>query len=97
KLKFSPYVEEAVAFAGAQGMTALLCVDPATTAAWAEQTRLVYTTYTDLVTRPELGELLAAEVARSNTQLPEALRVCRFVLLHKQLDPDDDELTRTRK
>jgi long-chain acyl-CoA synthetase len=97
KLKFSPYVEEAVAFAGAQGMTALLCVDPTTTAAWAEQTRLVYTTYTDLVTRPELGELLAAEVARSNTQLPEALRVRRFVLLHKQLDPDDDELTRTRK
>jgi long-chain acyl-CoA synthetase len=97
KLKFSPYVEEAVGFAGDHGMTALLCVDPATAAAWAERARLTYSTYSDLVTRPELGELLAEEVARSNLQLPEALRVRRFVLLHKQLDPDDDELTRTRK
>ena len=97
KLKFSPYVEEAVAFASRGGMTALVCVDPATAGAWAEQAQLAYTTYADLVTKPELGELLAGELARSNAQLPEALRVGRFVLLHKQLDPDDDELTRTRK
>jgi len=97
KLKFSPYVEEAVSFAGASGMTAILCVDPATASAWAEQASLPYTTYADLVAKPELGELIAEEVARSNSQLPEPLRVGRFVLLHKQLDPDDDELTRTRK
>lgn len=97
KLKFSPYVEEAVSFAAASGMTAILCVDPATASAWAEQARIAYTTYADLVAKPELGELIAEEVARSNTQLPEPLRVSRFVLLHKQLDPDDDELTRTRK
>jgi long-chain acyl-CoA synthetase len=97
KLKFSPYVEEAVSFAAAGGMTAILCVDAATASAWAEQARVAYTTYADLVAKPELGELLAEEVARSNAQLPEALRVGRFVLLHKQLDPDDDELTRTRK
>ena len=69
----------------------------ASASAWAEQRCLAYTTYADLVAKPELGELIAEEVARSNAQLPEALRVSRFVLLHKQLDPDDDELTRTRK
>jgi long-chain acyl-CoA synthetase len=56
-----------------------------------------YTTYTDLATKPEVGELVAEEVARANADLPAGIRVRRFVLLHKQLDPDDDEITRTRK
>ncbi|RSM56731.1 long-chain fatty acid--CoA ligase [Actinoplanes sp. ATCC 53533] len=97
RLKFSPYVEEAVAFHGGGGITAILCVDAATVGAWAERIRLGYTTYTDLAGRAEVGELLAEEIARANADLPEAIRVRRFVLLHKQLDPDDDEITRTRK
>jgi long-chain acyl-CoA synthetase len=97
KLKFSPYVEEAVSFAVEGGMTAIVCLDLSTSAAWAEQARLAYTTYADLATKPELGALIAEEVARANTELPETLRVRHFVLLHKPLDPDDDELTRTRK
>jgi long-chain acyl-CoA synthetase len=97
KIKFSPYVEEAVTFVGDRGICAIVCLDPATTGAWAEHARLSHTTYSDLASKPEVGELLAEEIARANADLPEPIRVRRFVLLHKQLDPDDDEITRTRK
>src|SRR5262249_30913319 len=93
----SPYVEEAVSFFSAAGITAIVCIDPATTGAWAEQAKLGYTTYTDLAAKPEVYDLIAEEIARANSDLPAAIRVRRFVLLHKQLDPDDDEITRTRK
>jgi len=65
--------------------------------AWAEHRRLGYTTYTDLAGKAEVRELLSEEVGRANEDLPESVRVRRFVLLHKQFDPDDDEITRTRK
>jgi long-chain acyl-CoA synthetase len=98
KLKFSPYVEEAVVFGGtASSITALITIDPQTAGSWAEHQHLSYTTYTDLAGKPEVYDLLAEEVDRANADLPEAIRVRRFVLLHKQLDPDDDEITRTRK
>jgi long-chain acyl-CoA synthetase len=99
KLKFSPYVEEAVIFwsEGSPDITAMLNIDPSTTGVWAEHQRLNYTTYTDLAGKAEIRELIAGEVARANEDLPESARVRRFVLLHKQLDPDDDEITRTRK
>jgi long-chain acyl-CoA synthetase len=100
KLKFSPYVEEAVTFAPeekGQGMTAMITLDPATVGSWAEHERLGYTTYTDLAAKPEVYDLVAEEITRANEDLPETIRVQRFVLLHKQLDPDDDEITRTRK
>jgi len=97
KIKFSPYVEEAVSFNGPRGIAAIVCLDLATAGAWAEQNRLGYTTYTDLAGKPEIGELIAEEIARANADLPDAVRVRRFLLLHKQLDPDDDEITRTRK
>ncbi|NDL59112.1 AMP-binding protein [Phytoactinopolyspora sp. XMNu-373] len=108
KLKFSPYVEEAVVFGGereevredgpvAADVTAMITIDPATAGAWAEHQHLSYTTYTDLAAKPEIYGLVAHDVARANDDLPEAIRVRRFLLLHKQLDPDDDEITRTRK
>jgi long-chain acyl-CoA synthetase len=99
KLKFSPYVEEAVTFAGSGGggMTALLTLDPMTVGSWAEHERLSYTTYSDLVAKAEVYELLAEEIDRTNGDLPESIRIRRFALLHKQFDPDDDEITRTRK
>ncbi len=103
KVKFSPYVEEAVAF-GEQGtgdecrdMTALITLDAATVGSWAEHERLTYTTYTDLAAKDEVYDLVAEEVTRANEDLPESIRIRRFVLLHKPLDPDDDEITRTRK
>ena len=102
KLKFSPYVEEAVACPPAHNgmdsaMTAIITIDPMTTGSWAEHQRLGYTTYTDLAAKGEVRDLLAEEVNRANEDLPEGIRVRRFVLLHKQFDPDDDEITRTRK
>ena len=97
KLKFSPYVEEAVTFAADNGMTAIITIDPMTTGSWAEHERLSYTTYTDLAAKTEVQDLVAEEVHRANEDLPESIRVQRFVLLHKQFDPDDDEITRTRK
>jgi long-chain acyl-CoA synthetase len=99
KLKFSPYVEEAVVFGGADRpyVTALLTIDAQTVGAWAERRHVGYTTYTDLAQKPEVYDLVAEEVGRANADLPEAVRVRRFVLLHKQLDPDDEEVTRTRK
>jgi long-chain acyl-CoA synthetase len=97
KLKFSPYVEEAVSFHGEAGITAIVCVDPATVGAWAEREHLSYTTYTDLAGKPGVAQLVAEDIWRANQDLPEPIRVRRFVLLHKQLDPDDDEITRTRK
>ena len=97
KLKFSPYVEEAVTFAAPHGMTAIITIDPMTSGSWAEHERLSYTTYTDLAGKAEVQDLVAEEVHRANEDLPESIRVQRFVLLHKQFDPDDDEITRTRK
>jgi long-chain acyl-CoA synthetase len=99
KLKFSPFVEEAVVFGGEDdvGITAILTIDGQTVGTWAERHHLSYTTYTDLSQKPEVRELLAEEVFRANEDLPESIRVLRFVVLHKPLDADDDEITRTRK
>ena len=54
-------------------------------------------TYTDLAGKSEVRDLISEEVHRANEDLPESIRVGRFLLLHKQFDPDDDEITRTRK
>ena len=113
KLKFSQHVEEAVVFGGRAEedptelhpdtelrqdyVTAMITIDMETVGTWAERHHLTYTTYTDLAGKPEVYELIAAHVARANSDLPEGARVRRFVLLHKQLDPDDEEITRTRK
>jgi long-chain acyl-CoA synthetase len=98
-LKFSPYIEEAVVFGG-EGrpfVTAILSIDMENVSTWAERSHLRYTTYTDLAQKPEVYALIATHVAEANQDLPEATWVRRFLLLHKQLDADDDELTRTRK
>ena len=99
KLKFSQYVQEAVVFGGGDRpyVTAMVSIDMETTGTWAEREHISYTTYTDLAQKPEAYELIGRAVARANADLPEAVRVRRFVLLHKQLDADDEELTRTRK
>jgi long-chain acyl-CoA synthetase len=99
KLKFSQHVEEAVVFGGDERpfVTAMVSIDPETVGTWAEKNHLSYTTYTDLAQKAEVYDLVADAVARANEDLPESVRVRRFVLLHKQLDADDEELTRTRK
>ncbi|AEB12043.1 long-chain fatty acid--CoA ligase [Marinithermus hydrothermalis] len=98
KLKFSPYIKEAVVFGNARPyLTAFINIDPQTVGKWAEDRGLAYTTYMDLSQKPEVAELVRSEVIKVNEDLPEALRLRRFVLLYKLLDADDDELTRTGK
>jgi long-chain acyl-CoA synthetase len=98
RLKFSPYVKEAVVVGHDRPyLTAMLCIDMGIVGKWAERRRISYTTYTDLSAKPEVYDLLQAEVDQVNETLPAAARIRKFVLLYKELDADDEELTRTRK
>jgi long-chain acyl-CoA synthetase len=98
KLKFSPYIKECVCLGNQRDFIAsMICIDYPNVGKWAEGHRLSYTTYTDLAAKPEVLELLAKEVGKVNATLPETTRVKKFVPLYKELDADDDELTRTRK
>jgi long-chain acyl-CoA synthetase len=98
KLKFSPYVAEAVVLgAGRDKLAAMICIRYSIISKWAEKNRLAFTTYTDLSSRPEVYDLLRKEVDTVNATLPPAQRISRFLLLYKELDADDGELTRTRK
>ncbi len=98
KLKFSPYVKEAVVFGGDWPfVTAIINIDFANVGKWAENHQIAYTTYTDLSQKPEVYELVERQVLQANADLPEAARIRRYILLHKELDADDAELTRTRK
>jgi len=98
KLKFSPYVAEAVILGdGRDYLAAMICIRFSIVAKWAERNRISFTTYTDLAGRPEILELLRREVEAVNASLPPAQRIARFLLLYKELDADDGELTRTRK
>jgi long-chain acyl-CoA synthetase len=64
---------------------------------WAERRRIAYTTYTDLAAKKEIYDLIEGEVRKVNESLPRAAAIAKFVLLYKELDADDDELTRTKK
>ena len=99
KLKFSPYVREAVVFGGggAPFVTTMIAIDMENAGQWAERHRIPYTTFTDLARREEVYALIRDHVATINRDLPAAARIRRFLLLHKELHADDAELTRTRK
>jgi long-chain acyl-CoA synthetase len=98
KLKFSPYIMDAVVVGQDRPfITAMIAIDMANVGKWAEENKLPYTTFTDLSQKDEVYDLIAEEVETTNESLPKVARIRRFVLLYKQLDPDDDELTRTRK
>ncbi|MCG5242504.1 long-chain fatty acid--CoA ligase [Azospirillum doebereinerae] len=98
KLKFSPYVAEAVILGDKRDhLSAMICIRLSILSKWAEKNRIAFTTYADLSSRPEVYELLRSEVERVNATLPEAQRIAKFLLLYKELDADDGELTRTRK
>jgi long-chain acyl-CoA synthetase len=98
KLKFSPYIREAVAFGDQQPfVAAMLGIDISTVGKWAEQLGLPYTSYGDLASKPEVARLIIEEVGKINATLPGTLKLARLVLLNKELDADDSEITRTRK
>ena len=83
--------------AGRDALAAMICIRFSIISKWAEKNRISFTTYTDLASRPEVYALLRKEVETVNATLPPAQRISRFLLLYKELDADDGELTRTRK
>jgi long-chain acyl-CoA synthetase len=103
KLKFFPFIKEAVAFGnGRDQVCAFLNIDMEAVGNWAERRNLAYSGYTDLAGHPQVLDLMRDCVQQVNAGLAnEALmghtQIHRFLVLHKELDPDDDELTRTRK
>ena len=98
KLKFSPYIKEAVAVGhGRSHVVAMIDIDMSSVGNWAENRGIAYTTYQDLSQKDEVLALITGEIVRVNQDLPPAARIQTFVILHKELDADDEELTRTRK
>jgi long-chain acyl-CoA synthetase len=98
KLKFCPYIVETVVLGHKQDfVTAMICIDYKHVGKWAEDHRINYTTYSDLAGKKEVYDLIEREVVRVNATLPEKARIHKFLLLYKELDPDDEELTRTKK
>ncbi len=98
KLKFSPFVREAVVVGEERPyVVALIQIDMGNVGSWAETHRLPFTTFKDLSGKPEVAALIAEAVARVNQGVPEAARIREFALFDKELDADDGELTRTQK
>ena len=98
KLKFSPYIKEAVVIGQERPwVAALINIDYEVVGKWAERRGIPYTNFTDLSRKPEVYDLIYAEVVRVNGGIPSSTRIRMYVLLHKELDPDDAEMTRTRK
>jgi long-chain acyl-CoA synthetase len=103
KLKFFPHIREAVVFGNSRDkVCAFINVDVGSVGNWAERRGIPYSGYTDLAAKPEVYTLIRECVETVNAELAGegALadsQIHRFLILHKELDPDDDELTRTRK
>jgi long-chain acyl-CoA synthetase len=103
KLKFFPYVKEAVAFGqGRDRVCAFINIDMEAVGNWAEKRHLAYSGYTDLASQDAVYELVRECVEKVNADLAQEPEIAnsqihRFLLLHKELDADDGELTRTRK
>jgi len=98
RLKFSPYVRDAWVLGHERDyVAAVMCIDYNVVGNWADEKKLNYTSYPELSQKPEVYELVEKQIRQANKDLPESARVVRFTNLYKELDPDDDELTRTRK
>jgi long-chain acyl-CoA synthetase len=99
RLRFSPYIKDAMVIGGKDKsfVAAIINIDFAMVGKWAERKSLAYTTFVDLSQKKEVADLIKEDIMRVNNYLPEASRVKRYVLLHKEFDPDEAELTRTRK
>ena len=103
KLKFFPFIKEAVAFGdGRASCNAFINIDMEAVGNWAERRNLPYSGYTDLAGQADVYALIADCVEKVNADLAHdnllsGSQIHRFLILHKELDPDDDELTRTRK
>ena len=99
QLKFSPYIRDVMTVGGKERayVAALINMDFENVGRWAEKRGVPYTTFVDLSQKQEVYDLIRRDVERVNRALPPAARIRKFVLLHKEFDADEGELTRTRK
>ena len=103
KLKFFPYIKEAVAFGdGRDVVAAFINIDLEAVGNWAERRGLAYGSYQELAAHEQVYELIAGCIAQVNRDFAAepnlaASQIHHFLILHKELDADDGELTRTRK
>jgi long-chain acyl-CoA synthetase len=98
-LRFSTYIKDAMAIGdkAKDYVTAIIIVDFENVGRWAEINRVPYTTFTDLSQKEEVAQLIQSDVERVNKGLPPNAQIKKYVLLHKEFDPDEADLTRTRK
>jgi long-chain acyl-CoA synthetase len=99
RLRFSPYIKDAWVLAGPKGayVSAVIIINYDAVSRWAGQKRVAYTSFAELSQAPEVYELVRKDIDRVNDVLPPGCKVKKYVNLHKELDADDAELTRTRK
>ena len=98
RLKFSPYIKDSWVIGDNRDyISAVLCIDYSVVGKWADEKKINYTSYQELSQMPEVYDLVEKQIRLANQDLPEVAKVVKFTNLYKELDPDDDELTRTRK
>jgi long-chain acyl-CoA synthetase len=97
-LRFSPYITDSITIGEGRGfVTAIINMDFENVGRWAERNHIAYTTFTDLSQKIEVSKLVREDIDRVNGQLSSNSRIRTYVLLHKEFDPDEADLTRTRK
>jgi long-chain acyl-CoA synthetase len=99
RLRYSPFVREVLVLGDETRpfVSALVDIDPETVGRWAERRRITYTTFPELSQKDEVRQLIQGEIAKVAKKLPPESRIRKFVNLHKSFDPDEGDLTRTRK
>ena len=99
RLRFSPYIKDAWVLAGGDRAyaSAVIVIDYGSVGRWAGQERVAYRTFAELSQKPEVYQLVRRDIDRINQDLPAGARVKKYVNLHKEFDPEEGELTRTRK
>jgi long-chain acyl-CoA synthetase len=99
RLRFSPFIKDAWVLAGADRAyaSAMIVIDYGSVGRWAGQKGIAYRTFAELSQKPEVYQLVKSDIDRINQDLPAGARVKKYVNLHKEFDPEEGELTRTRK
>lgn len=99
RLRFSPYIADAIIIADKSKdfVSSIITISFENVGRWAEMNKILYTTYTELSQKKETYNLICKEILRVNKVLPQLSRIRKFVLLHKEFDADEAEITRTKK
>jgi long-chain acyl-CoA synthetase len=99
RLRFSPYIKDCLVIGekDKEFISVLVNIDLDSVGKWAEKNGVTYTTFTDLSQKSEVIELIKREIIKINRLLPESSRIKKFINMYKEFDPDEAEMTRTRK